>query len=612
MSHLPFTISAYFLNSVAVLIDKFLLSKSIPDPLVYVFYFSVFSLVALFILPFTPVPTLEVFIAGSAATLLWTFGAYFMFKALKKGLTSRVIPIIGTLIPLSLLTYYKIFENSITINQSWAALFLTFGLFLLILPALKGKIIFQEFAFELLASILFTSSYILVHQAYQNASFLTVFSWSKLVLVPVGVGIFLIPTLKKRVFTSSGPALKLNSKPGLLFLTGQVTGGIAELLLTYSISLANPALVNSLQGLQYIFLMIFSLAMSLKLPGIFQEKFTPLVLCSKLTGILFVGAGLFVLSTVVSLPQLTETGFTYSPRYAEELGLDPKLTFLQALDDLKIKKLRLAVYWDEIESSSSGELDFSDEDFYLQQAQGRDIEVILAIGYKTPRWPECFEPLWSKDLSKNQLKNKIKSLVLAEIAHFKNFNAVTSWQVENEPLLPFGVCTLSVKERRDLLKEELQIVRQLDPRPIMLTTSGELASWSETLKLLPDLSKDSLGFTMYRQVWSPWFGQVDYPIFPAYYYFKNQLSRYITKASPRETIVAELQAEPWPTRGAPLGYLHIDEQIESLSLKKFKQNIQFAQESGFKTAYLWGLEWWYFMASKNHPEYLEYVQSLVQ
>src|SRR5688572_29907072 len=105
MGHLPLTILAYFFNSIAVLIDKYQLTKNLPSPLLYVFYISAFSLVSLFIIPFTSAPTFFVFVLASCATLMWTLGAYSMFSALKVGQATRVIPVIGVLTPLFLLVH---------------------------------------------------------------------------------------------------------------------------------------------------------------------------------------------------------------------------------------------------------------------------------------------------------------------------------------------------------------------------------------------------------------------------------------------------------------------------------------------------------------------------
>src|SRR4051812_22716979 len=88
----------------------------------------------LFLLPFTPKPTLNVFIISSLSMILWISGAFFMFKGLVVGATSRVIPAIGTLIPIFLLFYYRLVAQTISYNQTWAIGILTIGLILITLP----------------------------------------------------------------------------------------------------------------------------------------------------------------------------------------------------------------------------------------------------------------------------------------------------------------------------------------------------------------------------------------------------------------------------------------------------------------------------------------------
>ena len=127
MSYLPYTILAYLFNSIAVIIDKFLLVKSIPNPLTYVFYISAFSLLTLLALPFTLSPSPFTLTLSSLSTLLWTLGAYLMFKAIQIGQVSRVVPIIGALIPIILLIHAFIF-TTITNSQLLASGILILGL----------------------------------------------------------------------------------------------------------------------------------------------------------------------------------------------------------------------------------------------------------------------------------------------------------------------------------------------------------------------------------------------------------------------------------------------------------------------------------------------------
>lgn len=295
MSHLPFTLAAYFFNALSVLTSKFLLSKTIPNPLVYIFYISLISLLAIIALPFTKIPTLEVFITASLSTVLWTGGAYFLFKALKIGNISRVIPIIGTLIPLILLIFASE-TRAITNAQIWAIWLLITGMLFLTLPDWRFKLNVREIVFEVVSALLFALSYIILRQAYLQFDFFSVLIWSRLILIPLGVILLLIPVFRRQIFSAAGPKINFFSKSGLLFLGGQISGGLSEFLILFSISLANPALVNSLQGVQYVSLLLFGFILSRKYPAIFEEKYTPLILASKATGITLIGTGLYLLA----------------------------------------------------------------------------------------------------------------------------------------------------------------------------------------------------------------------------------------------------------------------------------------------------------------------------
>ncbi len=284
-----------------------MLNKTIHNPLIYIFYISLISLLAILAIPFTKIPDLETFILASSSTLIWTLGAYFMYKALKIGQVSRVIPIIGTLIPVILLIFAS-GTNAVTMNQMQAIIILIIGMIVLTvsdyrarLPSLRlgvsgqGKLNRKEILFEILSAVFFAVSYVVLRQAYLHLDFFSVLVWSRLILLPVGIILLAIPGLRRQIITSSGPKINFFSKTGLIFLGGQTSGAISEFLLLFSISLANPALVNSLQGTQYVFLLIFALILSIKYPTIFEEKYTFLILFSKICGIGLIGLGLYLL-----------------------------------------------------------------------------------------------------------------------------------------------------------------------------------------------------------------------------------------------------------------------------------------------------------------------------
>ncbi len=283
MNYLPLTITAYLLNSMSVLIDKVILTKNIGHPLTYIFYISAFSLIALVVIPFAPYPSMETFFLTSASSLLWTAGAYLMFFALRAGLASRVIPIIGALVPVFLLIA-GLTANSLTTHQALAVGVLIAGMVMLTIRDWNGTMTWQELGLEVFSAGLFAVSYLVLREAYLSGDFLTVFGWGRIVIIPLGILLLLIPWSRKIIL-----APQPGRRVGWLFLAGQLIGGVAEILLTYSISLANPAVVNSLQGVQYVFLLIGSMIF-------LGERYSLWTLLEKTAGIVLVGVGIYLLA----------------------------------------------------------------------------------------------------------------------------------------------------------------------------------------------------------------------------------------------------------------------------------------------------------------------------
>ncbi len=291
-------------------------------------------------------------------------------------------------------------------------------------------------------------------------------------------------------------------------------------------------------------------------------------------------------------------GVVFSQKHAELMGLDWKANYLAILDDLQMKNLKLIAYWDLIEKEP-GVFDFIDMDWQINEAKKRGAEVLLVIGRKVPRWPECHVPGWIKSLSQEEQKQKTLEMVERIVLRYKDNSAIKYWQVENEPLYPFGECALFGDE---FLKKEITAVKSLSDRPVVISDSGEYSLWFRAAKL-----GDVLGFTLYKNVWFKEIKRyITYP-FPSIYY--NRKAWLIKKIFNKPSICVELQAEPW---GATLLYdSPLEEQKKSMDLQKLRRIIQFARNTGTDTFYLWGSEWWYWMKEKqNQPEIWNEIQTL--
>ncbi|OGI15217.1 MAG: hypothetical protein A3E38_02870 [Candidatus Moranbacteria bacterium RIFCSPHIGHO2_12_FULL_54_9] len=281
-------------------------------------------------------------------------------------------------------------------------------------------------------------------------------------------------------------------------------------------------------------------------------------------------------------------GMTFSLRYAADLGLDWRETYLALLDDVGVKKLRLPVYWDLIEKTP-GHYDWSDLDWQLAEADKRGASVILTIGQRVPRWPECHIPAWT-DGDDQKRKLALLHFMGKTVERYKDYRTVVMWQVENEPFLVlFGKCPPFESE---FLDQEIAFVKSLDTtRPILLTDSGELSFWLSAAK-----RGDVFGTTMYRHIWSRYVGgYFTYPIGPNFFLAKERLVRTFTQQ--RNFIVIELQAEPWASNWLP--NVPLEEQFRTMDESKLRENVDYAKRVGFSEAYLWGGEWWYWLKEKK-------------
>lgn len=309
-------------------------------------------------------------------------------------------------------------------------------------------------------------------------------------------------------------------------------------------------------------------------------------------------AGLLILIGVSFLfdfsPRSVDWGVTFSPEYArDELGLDWQKTFLAILDDLKVDHLRLSAYWDELEPQID-QYDFADLDWQINEASKRGVKIILAVGRKLPRWPECHDPNWLKTLSDSEIQNRQKALVEKVVNRYKNNEQIIAWQVENEPYLSvFGQCPLLDK---DFFLQEVALVKQISPKPIIVTDSGELNFWTQAA----NSGNDLVGITIYRVVYNKHFGYLRYFWPPAFYYLKTKIVKLFSDLD--EVIVAELQAEAWHPEGKTLKEMTAAEQDQSMSLTQFKKNIAFSRQAGFDRVYLWGAEWWYYLKEKKQDD----------
>jgi hypothetical protein len=319
-----------------------------------------------------------------------------------------------------------------------------------------------------------------------------------------------------------------------------------------------------------------------------------------LIGIITLGIALLVLQYTPK-PDRIDYGMSFNTMYALELGLDSRETFDAIIGELGVKRLRLAAHWPMIEPSRNT-YDFSELDYQVEKARANNIEVVLAVGRRLPRWPECHVPGWAKDLTWEEQKTEILEQIKLTILRYQDYENIKYWQVENEPYLEVFAKEHCGEFDEDFLLQEIALVKSLDSsRPVLVTDSGNLGKWFGAYK-----NGDAFGTSVYVYFWNPELGQFK-TFLPAWFYRIKQNFMKIVYG-PKEVILIELSAEPWLLK--PITEVDIDTQYDRMNADKLNDIIDYAAKTRLSKQYLWGAEWWYWLKLQGHTEMWELGKDL--
>jgi hypothetical protein len=316
--------------------------------------------------------------------------------------------------------------------------------------------------------------------------------------------------------------------------------------------------------------------------------------------LLYIFIGLFAIGILAVFllaqkeePQAIQYGMSFNTMYARELGLDWKETYDALLDDLGVRKLRLAAHWPMVEPARNI-YNFAELDYQIHRAEAVGAEVVLAVGRRLPRWPECHVPRWVQSLPQAEQDAAQLQMVEQVVERYKDSPAVVTWQVENEPFLEVFAYEHCGEHDVALLEEEIALVKSLDTsRPVLVTDSGNLGTWRGAYS-----RGDMFGTSVYVHFWNPELGQFRTVLPPWAYRVKDNLMNIVYGEKP--TVLIELSAEPWLLE--PIVDVPLDVQFTRMNLEKFEDILEYAAQTHFEEQYLWGAEWWYWLKLQDQPE----------
>ncbi len=291
-------IAAYFLFAIAVLGDKYLLAGA-PNPKSYSFYVGVLGGLVLILIPFVgfSIPAFYQVLFCFLAGAMFIFALLGMFEGLERFEASRIIPAIGGILPLFTFLLVYFFSGREEILGSWRLLAFLLLLLGSVLVSIKpGKrISFASFKISAVTAFLFALFFVLTKYVYIMLPFWTGFIWIRIGAFLTALFFIFTKEVRREIFARK---FTFSKKTGTFFILNQGIGTGAFILQNWAIALAGLAylsVINALQGVQYVFLFIFMIFLSLKFPKILKEEISKRIIFQKFLAILLITSGLIVL-----------------------------------------------------------------------------------------------------------------------------------------------------------------------------------------------------------------------------------------------------------------------------------------------------------------------------
>jgi hypothetical protein len=187
-------------------------------------------------------------------------------------------------------------------------------------------------------------------------------------------------------------------------------------------------------------------------------------------------------------------GTTFSSFHSDQKKL-PLHDAVRELLQFGFTMIRIGSYWSDYEKIQN-QYDYSVLEYIVDQCQKHNQKIILTVGAKSPRWPEFHIPEWAMNKMNSRshigalfrspitdISDDIVKSVEHTVRHFKKYDCIYAWQVENEPLDPSGPHKWEIPH--PLLIREIETVKSIDTRPVIVNVWGNTLSTRSRLYRLP-------------------------------------------------------------------------------------------------------------------------------
>ncbi len=297
-----FAVIGHLANGVAFIIDKILLRTAFSRASTYAGLVGILSIVVFFAAPWVQhwpqgLTWLLAITSGAMFVLaLWSF-----FAALARAEASRIVPIVGSLIPILTLAGAFTFLGERLTDKTFVGFALLILATIILSRGGNGRPTRTAVWLAVTSAFLFAISSVTGKAAYDAAGFLGAFVTSRLAAAGMAFLLlaFIDPRAGREVLQILQPKRSASSQQrsastAWLAMFGQGLGAVGFLFVQWATAQGSASVVNAMQAIQYSLLVLVAFALRHRSPHLLGETFTRNVVVMKTLALALAAAGMFL------------------------------------------------------------------------------------------------------------------------------------------------------------------------------------------------------------------------------------------------------------------------------------------------------------------------------
>ncbi len=264
-------IVAHGLIGISLVWDKVLLKNPGTKNLYsYVFWLGAISVFGLLLIPFGyKSPPLMVIGMAFVVVVVHLVGVFFYYAALKRGEASESLAVMGGFSPVATAAIgYFLLSTQMSWGQLIGFALMTGGGFVMFFS--EKMHLAQLLPPMLLASGLLGLVNVLEKMVYNQTNFVSGYVWFTIGTFVGALGLLVRPAWRRQIFSESGEDQPLNR---FWYFVNRFISGVGSFLVFYAISLAHPAIVDSISGVRYAVIFIAAYLLTRLRPEWLKEDF---------------------------------------------------------------------------------------------------------------------------------------------------------------------------------------------------------------------------------------------------------------------------------------------------------------------------------------------------